>query len=406
MERRSIRGESSRGRDDSHGGDRDRDRGGRDRDEGRGRDSGRYRGEDRGRDRGGRDSGGRRGFTYQARSVEDVTKRANESSRQFDSFIRDSINTFTAKDGDNTIRVVPPTWEGARHFAIDVWVHYGIGPDEQSYLCLHKMKDEPCPICEELAEARRNREDEEYIRNLEPTRRSLFYVVDRDDEKTGVQAWAAPFTKIDQAIVKVSYDRRSGDVLPIDDPDDGYDVEFEKKGKGIGTQYLGVAIARRSSPLGNDEWLNFAMDNPLPSILEYYSYDHIAKVFGGGGGRADKQRDSGRDDSRDREHRDRDRDSRDDGSRRPSRDDNRREASRQDEPEHTWQSIHALEGAELDGLVERLDLNINPNKFDSDEDLADAICGELKIEKEGRGGRSAETSDDRGRLAEMRSRRG
>lgn len=408
------RGSSRRGRDRD---DRS-ERGGRDRDDTprRGRDS----------------ESSRPSFSYRARSVESAKKRAEGGSKDFDTYVSDSVQLFTPNDGPNTIRILPPTWENPEHFGIDIFVHYGVGPDQQSYLCLHKMKGEACPICEERAEARRNGEDEDYIRELEPSRRSLFYLVDRDKEKEGVQAWSAPFSKIDQAIVKVSIDRKTQEVLPIDHPDEGYDVEFDKKGKGISTQYTGVAIARRSSPLGNDKWLQFAQDNPLPDILVYYDYDHIKNAFGGGGGGSHKKhsdddrednrgRGSSRNDNEDRGGRSgargRGRDSEDDedggrsGARGRGREEEPESRSRDKEEEYTWDSIHAMSGEELEALIEAKDLGINANKADSDDELADWICEDLGIKKEREkprreaGSSHAEDDTPRSRLASMRGAR-
>lgn len=414
MERRSTR---ERDRDTSRGSSReddsarrrgsrdDDDRGSRDRDERPGRR--------------GRDEGGSSGFTYRQRSAESVRKRAEASTKDFDSYLKDSIRMFKVNDRDNTIRIVPPTWPEAEHYGLDLHVHYGIGPDEQAYLCLKKMKGEDCPICEERDRARRAGEDEEYVKSLEPTRRTLFYLVDRDNEKEGVQAWAAPFSKIDQAIVKVSIDRKTGDTLPIDDPEEGYDIEFEKTGKGMNTQYVGVAIARRSSPLGDKRWLDFAIENPLPDQLVYFDYDHLAKAFGGGGrhtNRSDKDRDDrdDRDTRRDsRSDRDSGKSSRDD---RDDRDSGRRSGGREErsssrEPEHTWESIHAMTGEELDALVEELKLDdIDPNKAEDDEELADWICEDLKISKPRESARRAAPADEdtapTERLRSMRESRG
>lgn len=397
MDRRPSREDTSRDRSS-----RDRDdsprRGSRDEEPSRG---GRgSRDDDRGRSRG--------GFEYKKRDVAEAAKRASQGGKDFDVYVREDIKTFSPNNGNNTIRVLPPTWDDPKHYGIDIWVHYGVGPDSQSYLCLHKMKGEACPICDELARARRDREDEDYIKNLEPTKRVLFYMVDRDNEKDGVQAWASPWT-IDRDITKVSIDRRTGDVLPIDDPQDGYDVEFERTGKGVGTKYVGLAISRRPSDLGNDKWLDFAVDNPLPSILEYYSYEHIQKAFGGGPATSRGGERDARDSGGSRADRDRPSEQRNDRDRgRPSREEepSRGRGSRDAGPKLTWEEVQGLKGEELDHLIEEQKLKLDPNKFNSDEDLADAICEELGLEKESRPARGGrDEPEDGGRLAEMRRRR-
>ena len=383
----------------------------------------------------------RRSFSYAGRGQDQVRRRSEQGGNDFDKFLLDSVKMFKVNDGNNTVRFLPPTWDKPDHYGLDVYVHYGVGPDRQTYLCLHKMKGEPCPVCEERQEAQRNG-DEKYAKELEPKKRVLTYVVDRDHEKDGVQAWASPWT-VDRDISKVSTDRRTGEVYAIDHPDEGFDVEFEKKGSKDRTEYLGVAIARRATPLGKDAWLEFAIDNPLPTILKYYDYDHIAKVFNGGGAPRRNRDDDDAPRGRSRDDDDRPaRRSRDDDAETPrrrssgdddaprgrdrSRDDDddkplRREPARDDADSDnlSWDDIHGMKSGELDDLIELKGLNINPSRFDSDEDLADEICSTLGIKKATARRRASGDDDDRparrssgddddeprGRLAEMRRSR-
>lgn len=426
MNRRA--GNDDRGRDSGRERGRD-DRGGRDSRDDRGSyDIGREErgGRDAGRDTGRSTGRGSSGFSYQRRDPTEAKKRAERSSKDWDVYLRDDVKMFKPRDGDNTIRILPATWEGPRdHYGIDIYVHYSIGPDEQTYLCLEKHGKGDCPICTERVRAKKDHESEDYIKDLEPTRRSLFWMIDRDDERAGVQAWPSPAT-FDQNVVKVSIDRRTGDVLPIDDPEQGFDIEFNKTGKGIGTKYNGIAIARRDSPLGKAEWLDYAIENPLPSILEFQTAEHIEKTLGGGGAhttRSDRDsRDAGggdREQGRGRDDRGSDLDTRDSGRDR-GRDDRGGDRGRRDEPEITWEVVHAMTTTELDALCEsRPDLkHINPNKADTDEILADWICEDLKLrptEDRGRGrepegreperGRGDPPADGGDRLSRMREQR-
>lgn len=418
----------------------------RDTSDDRGERSSRSRGDDdrgsRGRgdddNRSSRGGGERSSFRYQGRTAAQMEKRAKMRSNEFDRLIRDGIKSWTPKDGANIIRILPPTWSKPDHYGIDLYVHYQIGPDKQAYLDLTKMKEQPDPISEERAEALRSGDDE-YAKELESKRRCGVYIIDRDNEKEGVQFWAMPWT-IDADLNKISVDRRTGEVMNIDDPDEGFDVEFDKTGKGIGTKYSGVAIARRSSPLGSQKWLDWAIDNPLPDQLTYFDYEHIAKAFGGGGShrgreneREERSREDGRgnerggravrdgdDQARGRERDTRTRgesdsrdsrdsrggsraesgDSRDSGRRSDSRDSDRDtgRSSHRDEPSLTWESIHELTIEELEALCESEEAlqEINPAKADGRADLADWICEELKIRKPeaSTGRRRIETQDN------------
>jgi hypothetical protein len=360
-----------------------------------------------------------RSFSYQERTADQTKQRATMGASDFDSILKPGVKTFKPNAGDNRIRILPPTWKDPKHFGLDIYVHYGVGPDRGQYLCLSKMKNEADPIEEErqALRAEGNPGDEKYLKSIDAKRRVLVYLIDRDHENLGVQAWAMPWT-LDRDIVKVSVDRQSGEVLPIDHPEDGFDVEFSKDGEKDRTEYNGVAIARRSSPLGNSKALDHAVDNPLPDILHYYDYDHIAKAFKGAARPHDREDDS-RDDRRAGGHRERPDDRRDretpshserEGRSSHGGDEPRRSSRSREEPdEPTWESVHSMTLPEMEDLVDLKRLtDINPAEAKDDEDLADWICDELKLKKterrvERRGSGDDSASD---KLRRMREERG
>lgn len=365
-----------------------------------GRDS--ERGSSRGREESGR--GGGRSFEYKKRDPSKLNERSKSlGGGDFDKIIRDGVGTFTPADGDNMVRILPPTWDNPDHYGYDIWMHYKVGPDEQAYLCLQKMKGEDCPICEERKKADADGDgDDDYAKELKPKQRVLVAVIDRDNEKEGVLAWSMPWT-IDKDLISRSQDKRTGEVLSLDDPNEGYDVEFKKEGKGKGTKYIGIALARRESPLGNKKWLEWIQDNPLPTLLQYFDYDHIASVFGGTSSKS-----KGRDKSHDVDDQDRqlkEVETRGDkGSARSARG-----ASRQAEPDLTWDSIHSMTFDELAALVDDQKLSkIEPNESKDDEELADWICEDLDIKKAVARRKVADDKEDESpaeKLKEMRRRR-
>lgn len=219
-------------------------------------------------------------FKYKPRTAEQVQKRADKaSSGGRDGFIKEGVKFFKPSDGDNTIRILPPTWDEADHYGYDVYVHYNIGPDNAAYACLEKMKGKSCPICEESRRARADG-DEEHEKMYRPTRRVLIYLLDRDKEKEGLKIWPMG-VNLDKDLSKLMVDKRTGEIYPIDDPDDGFDIQFTKEGQGLNTKYVGVQIARKSSPLDHDEALMFADSNSIPDSIQYYDYDHIKLAFTG-----------------------------------------------------------------------------------------------------------------------------
>lgn len=239
-----------------------------------------------------RDTG--RGFRYQQRSREDLRERATQRGGNYDSYIKGNFKMFKPREGKNMIRILPPTWEGAKHYGYDVWVNYNVGVDNQSYLSLSEMKNEADP----LAEARKQAEragDKTLADQLKPKKRILFWLVDRMAEDEGPQLWAAPWT-FDKDLANISFDEDTKDMVFIDDPENGCDVRFYKEGTGLTTNYDASKMRiMKASPLSEDQalekdWLDFVQENQLPDVLQFYDYDHIAAAYNGQiGSRAEKK---------------------------------------------------------------------------------------------------------------------
>ncbi len=87
-------------------------------------------------------------FQYARRTVDDVKERANKRGGNFDSIYKSSFKVYKVREGKNMLRILPPTWEKPKHYGFDIWVNYGIGADNQSYLSLSKMKNQKDPIAE------------------------------------------------------------------------------------------------------------------------------------------------------------------------------------------------------------------------------------------------------------------
>lgn len=233
-------------------------------------------------------------FTYQRRKAEDWDKRSNQQGGNFIGFIKDEVRTFSKKK-DNFVRMLPPTWEDSHHYGYDIWVHFSFGPQNATVLCPLKMKNKPCPGCEDYMEAEKaGRED---AGKLKPTRRVLVWLINRNDEKEKKpEAWAMPWT-LDRDITKICRDKQTGELYYIDDPEAGYDVSFEVQGESEQSKYVGVQLARRSSPV-DQVYIDYIMKNPLPSILIWRSYEELAELLTGGAGEVENGQAPVKDESR------------------------------------------------------------------------------------------------------------
>jgi hypothetical protein len=225
-------------------------------------------------------------FVYQNRDSSTVKARATQRSGDFDSIFKEGVKIFKPREGKNKIRILPPSWADPSHYGFEIFVNYGIGVDEQSYLSLSAMKNEPDPLAEARKQAERQG-NKTLADSLKPTKRVMFYVIDRMAEDEGVQLWAAPWT-IDKSFASLAIDEESGAVTMVDHPDEGHDITFYKEGTGMTTKYPAerMRISREPCPLSDDaaladEWLEQITSQPLPEVLNFYDYDHIAAAFDG-----------------------------------------------------------------------------------------------------------------------------
>lgn len=257
-------------------------------------------------------------FVYRGggRTVEEVVRKSKQSGGAYDSYLKD-VQLIKIKEGESTIRIMPPSWskeddeKWGLGWDIGIWIHYDVGQDKGAYLCLDKMNGEMCPVCE----ARREGTDEERDA-LKPQWRALAWVINRDDEKAGPQVWSMP-PSVFREINLRSVDKKQNTPIPIDDPEEGYDVVFSREGTGLKTKYTGFEVGRESSPLHDnqkiqDKWLDYISDNPLPDILQFYDAAHIESVLYGkksaseededGGGRRERRRSRSSSDEKERDY--------------------------------------------------------------------------------------------------------
>ena len=96
-----------------------------------------------------KDSGRKGKFKYRSRGAESYRERAKQQGGNRDTFIKSGVKVFSPRDGLNSVRILPPTWDDAEHYGYDVFANYQIGADKNQYLSLSKVYDEEDPIEEE-----------------------------------------------------------------------------------------------------------------------------------------------------------------------------------------------------------------------------------------------------------------
>lgn len=129
---------------------------------------------------------------------------------------------FKFRDGDNIIRVLPPTKayfsEDLDYIAHKVLVHYRLGPDGSPPVVCPKTAGETnrCPACETASRLRRNPATKEQGDDFGCRTRYFLNIMDMEKPKDGIQVCEVGPT-IYRKILEVAVDPEYGDILDINE---------------------------------------------------------------------------------------------------------------------------------------------------------------------------------------------
>jgi hypothetical protein len=182
----------------------------------------------------------------------------------------------------------PQANEGELAYVIDLWVHRGVGINEDSYACPANW-GKSCPICEERRKLRDRDASDEEIKRLNRSRRTIYNIVCYDSQKEedlGVQIWEVAYQYMEEELIARSRKRRgTGEPIIFADPDIGKSISFIREGQGqFNTVYKGHEFVNRELSDGSayvisDEILDQAVS--LDQIIEMVTYDELAEAFYG-----------------------------------------------------------------------------------------------------------------------------
>lgn len=156
------------------------------------------------------------------------------------------FQTFQPVDGDNSFRIVPPLADDkhATLWGFDVWVYYLGG---RAYLSPSTFdKNAHDPVLEKYNQLKQT--DAEAAKPFKGTKRSLTFVLDLNNTDEELKLWAAPTTVIDE-VLKISKNRRSGELVAVEDPQNGRVIFFNKTGTGVATRYSAFQLDQAAMPL-------------------------------------------------------------------------------------------------------------------------------------------------------------
>jgi len=209
--------------------------------------------------------------------------------------IHTDFEEWRPKEGPNYLNIIPPSDPEAL-FGYKTFVHYRVGGGPDHFLCPKVMHNDPCPVCEErqrkIKQLGPNQDYTQEIKDLFPSARVLYMVVDTSDEKEiekGIQAWLAPYDSVQRKGIAPLCNQRRGKGGPIDisDPKLALDVYFTKEGtKKENTKYYGFSTVE--SKINAEEFYNERPDN-FEDMLVFATYEDISKAFEAGTPVAKKQ---------------------------------------------------------------------------------------------------------------------
>jgi hypothetical protein len=186
--------------------------------------------------------------------------------------------------GKNQVRFLPAKI-GEKVFVL-IQQHFIEIPGSTSpvvFACPRIHAKRHCPACEQADKLRDSGNPSDYDRagKLLPRLRVFCNVVDRKNPEGGVKI-AAFGKQIYEQLLALRKNEEAGGNFTDPGPN-GFDIIIEKSGEGLKTEYK-VWPARKTSELGNDEWLDTMRD--LKRYARVPSPEELAKILGGqrGGG--------------------------------------------------------------------------------------------------------------------------
>lgn len=252
---------------------------------------------------------------YKQRIAEKTKEVADKGSGSnfktiFKPNLGDAVKFFKPKAGAHSLDIIPfeaaafmpidnKSPEGDIAYLVDVYVHFNVGPQKDSYICMAKSYGQQCAVCDFITEETRKEstpERQKLVKSIKPKQRALYYVIVYDspeEEKKGLQIWNAPHWKMQRIINELALIPERGGVkvggyIPYGDPDNGKTIGFKIVGEQESTDYIGHRFIDRDYII-EDKFLIQANQFPLDSLLYLPEYKEVqSALFGFGAAQEEK----------------------------------------------------------------------------------------------------------------------
>ena len=178
----------------------------------------------------------------------------------------------------------PVAEEGKLYYERTFFVHRGIGPNSDTYVCPAKTAKKQCPICEHRAKLAQDPDaDEKLVKDLAPKERQLFLIYDHADADRGVQLWDVSFhifgKHLDKKIQNADDDDRDA-YENFADSEDGMTVKVgaseESYGAGKFLEFADIEFKPRKTQLDPEL---FDHGVCLDDCVKMLGYDELKKIL-------------------------------------------------------------------------------------------------------------------------------
>ena len=231
---------------------------------------------------------------------EEIKKRQEEGyarkdgSGRFKSIFIDTFEKsklWKCSEAEHSINIVPylagkqnpHVAEGKPTYILDIYRHAKVGVNEDSYICMKKTYDKPCPICEYQAKLRKESDgsdaSEDYIKSFNAGRRAIYNVHCLDsakEEAKGIQIWEVSHFLFEKEILEIAKKKRGGGFVYFADIDDGKIVSFRRTGSSVGTKFTAIEFEERDAPI-SDELIESALC--LDEMIYIPDYEEVKNAF-------------------------------------------------------------------------------------------------------------------------------
>ena len=187
---------------------------------------------------------------------------------------------WKGEDRSHKIRLLPshPN-DNILGYGLIIHQHEQVGANHDKYLCLKRMSNMNCPICEQQAELWES--SPEMAKELYPKMRYLVWMIDLTlpADKQVPKIWSCPKTAMDD-MLGISYKKSTDEILNLANIDQGIPIYFDRqKVKGAKfSQYKNFQLDDNASEV-KDEWLDAILQ--FIDCIMFESYETIKNAFFG-----------------------------------------------------------------------------------------------------------------------------